>query len=59
MTKLFVWISGLRGPEAQLWDELKQEGGKPVKYLVCHAVEDKATLADCVAKYPAPIEAKE
>lgn len=57
MTKLFVWIQGLKGPEAQLWDELKENGGKKVKYLACYSVPDEAKLDDLMRLYP--FEAKE
>lgn len=31
MAKYFVWVSGLRGPEAQLWDSLtKTKELKPI-----------------------------
>lgn len=56
-TKYFVWLPGLKAPQPQLWDELKTEGGKQVKYLACHAVDDKLSLAACIEKYP--FEAKE
>ena len=56
----FVWLEGLRGPEAQLWDEKdKTEGGKPVKYLACHTVPDDAKIDDLKKLYPEPSEAKE
>lgn len=57
MTKFFVWLPGLKAPQPQLWDDLKTEGGKQVKYLACHAVDDKLSLAACIEKYP--YEAKE
>ena len=57
MAKLFVWLPGLRGPEAQLWDELKENGGKKVKYLACYSVIDEMKLDDCIKLYP--FEAKE
>lgn len=34
MDKYFVWLPGLRGPIAQVWDEeIKMVDGKPVKTL--------------------------
>lgn len=34
MIKYLVWVSGLRGPEAQLWDEVnKMRDGKPIATL--------------------------
>lgn len=41
MTKFFVWVSGLQGPEAQLWIEKPVDGsGKAKPYLACHALPD-------------------
>lgn len=35
MNKYFVWVTGLRGPEAQLWTEEPVDGnGKPVKSVL-------------------------
>lgn len=51
--KYFVWLTGLRGPEPQIWDDPKQtRDGKPVKPLFGVEVSDSATLAECVALYP-------
>lgn len=51
--KYFVRLPGLRGPEAQIWDDPKQtREGKPIKPLFGVEVSDTATLAECVALYP-------
>lgn len=51
--KYFVWITGLKGPEAQIWDEKsKTEGQKPIKTLFAVEISDRATLAECIALYP-------
>ena len=45
--KYFVWVSGVAGPEAQLWTEMQTNGeGKLKPYLACHAIpiEDKRSL---------------
>lgn len=59
--KYFVWVSGLRGPEAQLWDEAeKTEGGKPVKPLTKPILlpdQMVYSLNSLMVKYP--YEAKE
>lgn len=35
MTKYFVWVSGPRGPEAQLWNDKPVDGnGKAVKNAI-------------------------
>lgn len=53
MVKYFVWLPGLRGPEAQIWDEAKKtREGKPIKPLFGAEVSDSATLTECVALYP-------
>ena len=57
MTKLFVWVNGLRGPEPQLWNELQTRDNKPVKYLACYSVSDEMKLDDLIKLYP--FEAKE
>lgn len=51
--KYFVWLPGLRGPEAQLWDDaVKTREGKLIKPLFGVEVSDNATLEECVALYP-------
>jgi hypothetical protein len=60
MTKYFVWIAGLRGPEAQLWDEkAKTAEGKPIKTLM-GPIEVGNTVDLTVARlmHPYPFEAK-
>lgn len=61
MNKYFVWIQGLRGPTAQLWDEKdKTWEGKPIKTLAnpikLHAKDDR-DLNQLMLDYP--FEAKE
>jgi len=51
--KYFVWISGLRGPEPQIWDDPKQtREGKPIKPLFGIEVSDTAQLKDLMELYP-------
>lgn len=62
MTKYFVWIAGLRGPEAQFWDDdNKTADGKPIKTLIKPIpVPDHIGLAQFAAENPVIInEAKE
>jgi hypothetical protein len=51
--KYFVWIAGLKGPEAQIWDEKnKTSEGKIIKTLMIVPVQDHMGLAQCQAEYP-------
>lgn len=52
--KYFVWISGLRGPEPQIWDEKdKTQEGKPVKVLMKPVrVGDDISLSQACLLYP-------
>jgi hypothetical protein len=61
MTKYFVWIAGLRGPEAQFWDDDKKTAdGKPVKTLTKPMpVPDNTGLAQCSAENPIKINEAE
>lgn len=53
MVKYFVWLPGLRGPVAQIWDDKdKTQDGKPVKVLFGVEVSDNAKLDDLIALYP-------
>lgn len=52
----FVWITGLRGPEPQIWtDEPVDGNGKPTKYVIFKtkltAHEELLTLNDLTVKY--------
>lgn len=54
--RYFVWISGLRGPEAQIWDEeKKQRDGKKIVTLLTpiklHAKDDRP-LDQLAKDYP-------
>lgn len=56
MNKYFVWLNGLKGPEAQIWDEAtRMRDGKPVKPLAdpikLHA-KDARTLDQLITDYP-------
>lgn len=47
--KYFVWITGIAGPEPQLWAEMQVDGsGKHKPYLACHAIaaDDNRTLGE-------------
>lgn len=52
--KYFVWISGLRGPEAQIWDDKdKTADGKPIKTLIKPiAFNDDRNLEQLMKDYP-------
>ena len=51
--KYFVWINGLRGPVAQIWDDKdKTQEGKPIKVLFGVECSDDAKLDDLKALYP-------
>ncbi len=52
MTKLFVYINGLRGPEPQLWYEVYDK----VKLLKSVALEDsdERTIENLTKVYPPP-----
>lgn len=62
MPKHLVYINGLRGPEAQIWDEkAKTRDGKPVVTLLQRELtpaENDLTLDELKQLYPIPIEAK-
>lgn len=54
--KYFVWVSGLRGPEAQIWDDKdKTQEGKPIEILngpiKLHPKDDR-DLNQLVKDYP-------
>lgn len=39
--KYFVWVTGVAGPEAQIWTDIQTNGeGKPKPFLACHAIAD-------------------
>lgn len=39
--KYFVWVTGIAGPEPQIWAEMQVDGrGKLKPYLACHAIAD-------------------
>lgn len=56
MTKYFVWVDGLQGPQPQIWDEKnKTADGKPVKTLTEPIVlnsADKSNLNELMIAYP-------
>lgn len=59
--KYFVWIQGLRGPEAQKWAEDQTVDGKPVPFLAKHILtplEANMELKELMNRYSAPIEEK-
>jgi hypothetical protein len=63
LPKYFVWISGLRGPEAQIWDEKDRYANqKKVETLFkqeLHPSEHLIGLNGLKERYPAPVsEAK-
>jgi hypothetical protein len=58
MSKLFVYVNGLRGPEPQIWDEPKTEGGKPILTLFRQELkkhEHWLGLEELAKRYPLPI----
>lgn len=52
MSKYFVWVQGLKGPEPQIWDENKTLNGKPVATLFKTKVPDNESLNYLIGKYP-------
>jgi hypothetical protein len=60
MSKYFVWISGLRGPEPQIWDEKnKTSEGKPIATLFKRELHpDEHTLGLNYLSERYPCEAK-
>lgn len=59
MIKYFVWIEGLKGPEAQIWDEKdKTVDGKPIKKLAIHELSENDPLQIYNLTVIYPIEAK-
>lgn len=55
MFKYFVWISGLRGPEAQIWADADcTVNGKPVLHYqqVRLSADDPRTLDQLKLDYP-------
>jgi hypothetical protein len=56
--RYFVWLPGLRGPEAQFWDEPdKTADGKPIKTLTKPiAVPDHINLSSYAAENPLPYD---
>lgn len=55
--KLFVYVTGLRGPEAQIWDEQRYANQKPVPTLARIELakdEHLIGLNELKERYPAP-----
>lgn len=52
--RYFVWISGLRGPMPQIWDdEDKMQEGKPIKTLTKPVeISDDRDLSQLTKDYP-------
>ena len=60
MSKYLVWIAGLKGPEAQLWDERdKTAEGKQIKTLMRPIlIGSDVTLDAAKLMHTYPFEAK-
>ena len=58
--KYLVWIAGLKGPEAQFWDEKsKTAEGKPIKTLMGPILIGPDVKLDAAKlMHPYPFEAK-
>lgn len=57
MNKYFVWVAGLRGPVAQIWDDKeKTQEGRPIKTLTqpreLHPSEHMIGLMELSLRYP-------
>lgn len=51
--KYFVWVPGLHGPEAQIWDEEnKTREGKPIKTLIAPIAVENYNLDALKKAYP-------
>ena len=60
--KYFVYVNGLRGPEAQKWAEAQIVNNKPVPTLYKRELtplEANLGLDELKRRYPPPNEAKE
>jgi len=61
MPKYLVYIAGLRGPEAQIWDGEQTVNQKPTLTLFKQELtplEGNIGLDELKRRYPPPIEAK-
>jgi len=55
MSKYFVWINGLSGPEPQKWGEEQYVNQKPVPTLAKHELtplENNLPISELVNRYP-------
>lgn len=62
MSKFFVWISGLRGSEAQIWGSEQTVNQKPIPTLFkkeLTPLEGNIGLDELKRRYPPPTKAKE
>lgn len=55
MTKFFVWIDGLRGPEPQIWHDEFTKDQKPIPTLAKHELnplDANLPISELANRYP-------